>query len=35
MLNGQVRYIDIGTTGTTSFGGQQVKVDVEVIPGST
>jgi outer membrane protein len=32
MLNGQVRYIDIDTTGTTSFGGQQVKVDVEVDP---
>jgi outer membrane protein len=32
MINGQVRYIDIDTTGTTSFGGQQVKVDVEVDP---
>lgn len=32
MLNAQVRYIDIETTGTTSFGGQQVKVDVDVDP---
>lgn len=32
MLNGQVRYIDIDTTGTTSFVGQKVKVDVEVDP---
>ena len=32
MINGQVRYIDIDTTGTTSFGGQKVKVDVEVDP---
>ncbi|MGV8843956.1 MAG: OmpW/AlkL family protein [Pseudomonas sp.] len=32
MLNGQVRYIDIDTTGTTSFGGKEVKVDVEVDP---
>jgi len=32
MLNGQVRYIDIDTTGTTSYGGREVKVDVEVDP---
>lgn len=32
MLNAQVRYIDIETTGTTSFGGQKVKVDVDVDP---
>lgn len=32
MLNGQVRYIDIDTTGSTSFGGQKVKVEVEVDP---
>ncbi|TWC36231.1 outer membrane protein [Pseudomonas sp. SJZ079] len=32
MLNGQVRYIDIDTSGSTSFGGQKVKVEVEVDP---
>ncbi|WP_298184512.1 OmpW family outer membrane protein [uncultured Pseudomonas sp.] len=32
MFNAQVRYIDIETTGTTSFGGQKVKVDVDVDP---
>jgi outer membrane protein len=32
MLNAQVRYIDIDTTGTTSFAGAKVKVDVDVDP---
>lgn len=32
MLNAQVRYIDIDTTGTTHFGGNDVKVDVGVDP---
>ena len=32
MLNAQVRYIDIDTTGTTSYGGREVKVDVDVDP---
>ncbi|GGK09743.1 OmpW/AlkL family protein [Pseudomonas matsuisoli] len=32
MLNAQVRYIDIDTTGTTNFGGEKVKVDVDVDP---
>lgn len=32
MLNAQVRYIDIETTGTTNFGGAKVKVDVDVDP---
>lgn len=32
MLNAQVRYIDIETTGTTNYGGQKVKVDVDVDP---
>ena len=32
MLNAQMRYIDIDTTGTTSFGGEKVKVDVDVDP---
>ncbi len=32
MLNAQVRYIDIDTTGTTNFGGKEVKVDVDVDP---
>ncbi|AHL74189.1 membrane protein [Stutzerimonas stutzeri] len=32
MVNAQVRYIDIDTTGTTSFGGAKVKVDVDVDP---
>jgi outer membrane protein len=32
MVNEQVRYIDIDTTGTTSFGRAKVKVDVDVDP---
>ena len=32
MLNAQVRYIDIDTKGTTSFGGREVEVDVDVDP---
>ena len=32
MVNAQVRYIDIDTTGTTSYGGAKVKVDVDVDP---
>ena len=32
MVNAQIRYIDIDTTGTTSFGGAKVKVDVDVDP---
>ena len=32
MLNAQVRYIDIETTGTTSILGDEVKVDVDVDP---
>ncbi|HSC84241.1 MAG TPA: OmpW family outer membrane protein [Pseudomonas sp.] len=32
MLNAQIRYIDIDTTGTTNFGGKEVKVDVDVDP---
>lgn len=32
MVNGQVRYIDIDTTATTSFGGREVEVDLEVDP---
>lgn len=32
MLNAQVRYIDIDTTGTTSYGGAKVKVDLDVDP---
>jgi outer membrane protein len=32
MLNAQVRYIDIETTGTTSLNGDKVKVDVDVDP---
>jgi outer membrane protein len=32
MLNAQVRYIDIDTTGTTSLAGNKVKVDVDVDP---
>lgn len=32
MLNAQVRYIDISTTGHTSLDGQKVKVDVDVDP---
>jgi outer membrane protein len=32
MINAQLRYIDIDTTGTTNFGGKKVKVDVDVDP---
>ncbi len=32
MINGQVRYIDIDTTGTTHLGTTKVKVDVDVDP---
>lgn len=32
MLNAQVRYIDISTTGKTSLGGDPVEVDVDVDP---
>ena len=32
MLNAQVRYIDIETKGSTSFGGREVEVDVDVDP---
>lgn len=32
MVNAQVRYIDIDTTGTTNYGGAKVKVDVDVDP---
>lgn len=32
MLNAQVRYIDIDTTGTTHLGATKVKVDVDVDP---
>ncbi|MDY0250416.1 MAG: OmpW family outer membrane protein [Pseudomonas sp.] len=32
MINGQVRYIDIETTGTTNILGNKVKVDVDVDP---
>ncbi len=32
MLNAQVRYIDIETTGTTNIFGDKVKVDVDVDP---
>lgn len=32
MLNAQVRYIDIETTGTTHLNGDKVKVDVDVDP---
>ncbi|WP_312514162.1 OmpW/AlkL family protein [Stutzerimonas nitrititolerans] len=32
MINAQVRYIDIDTTGTTSYAGAKVKVDVDVDP---
>ena len=32
MLNAQVRYIDIETTGTTNILGEKVKVDVDVDP---
>ncbi|MDM8347995.1 OmpW family outer membrane protein [Pseudomonas sp. sp1636] len=32
MLNASLRYIDIDTTGTTTYGGEKVKVDVDVDP---
>ncbi|MCU1719331.1 OmpW/AlkL family protein [Pseudomonas sp. 5P_3.1_Bac2] len=32
MINAQLRYIDIETTGTTHYGGDKVKVDVDVDP---
>jgi len=32
LFNAQVRYIDIKTTGTTKFGGDKVKVDLDVDP---
>ncbi|KRW57854.1 OmpW/AlkL family protein [Pseudomonas sp. TTU2014-080ASC] len=32
MINAQLRYIDIDTKGTTSYGGEKVKVDVDVDP---
>ncbi|XLX39797.1 OmpW/AlkL family protein [Ectopseudomonas mendocina] len=32
MINAQVRYIDIETTGTTYLNGDKVKVDVDVDP---
>ncbi len=32
MVNAQVRYIDIDTQGSTSFGGREVEVDVDVDP---
>jgi outer membrane protein len=32
MINAQVRYIDIDTTGTTYLAGDKVKVDVDVDP---
>ena len=32
MLNAQVRYIDIDTQGSTTFGGREVEVDVDVDP---
>ncbi|MDG9929280.1 MULTISPECIES: OmpW family outer membrane protein [Pseudomonas] len=32
LLNAQVRYVDIDTKGTTSFGGREVEVDVDVDP---
>ncbi|QJD60154.1 outer membrane beta-barrel protein [Pseudomonas sp. gcc21] len=32
MLNAQVRYIDISTTGKTSLGGAPIEVDVDVDP---
>jgi hypothetical protein len=32
LVNAHVRYIDIDTTGTTSFAGEKVKVDVDVDP---
>ncbi|WP_137975177.1 OmpW family protein [Pseudomonas sp. F(2018)] len=32
MINAQVRYIDIDTQGSTSFGGREVEVDVDVDP---
>ena len=35
MLNAQVRYIDIDTSGTTYSGDTKIKVDVDVDPSST
>jgi outer membrane protein len=32
LVNAQVRYIDIDTQGSTSFGGREVEVDVDVDP---
>ena len=32
MLNAQVRYVDISTTGTTHLAGNKVTVDVDVDP---
>lgn len=32
LINAQMRYIDIDTTGTTSFAGSEVEVDVDVDP---
>jgi outer membrane protein len=32
LVNAHVRYIDIDTTGTTSFAGEKVRVDVDVDP---
>jgi len=32
LLNAQLRYIDIETTGTTNYGGAKVKVDLDVDP---
>ena len=32
LLNAQVRYIDIDTSATTSYGGAEVKVDLDVDP---
>ena len=32
MANAQMRYINIDTTGTTSYGGAKVRVDVDVDP---
>ena len=32
MINGQVRYIDIDTKGTTNILGDEVEVDVDVDP---
>lgn len=32
LINAQVRYIDIDTQGSTSYGGSEVEVDVDVDP---